>query len=164
MPALMNTNFPFRSIHQHIKLHFVSFCLFRCFLLSRCVYLLIYFIDELLLIYLNGNSKMWVLFTHESLAASQWTQQLTQKVTLNSAQSLLWLSMNPESFELFAFIYFFILITLFFSFRPICGRTMKRWWRGWRGSWLKKKARDLLSTRTSSTSAEITSSSRYAGG
>lgn len=24
MPAFMNTNFPFRSIHQHIKLHYMS--------------------------------------------------------------------------------------------------------------------------------------------
>lgn len=124
----MNTNFPFRSIHQHIKLHFVSFCLFRRFLFSRCVYLLIYFIDELLLIYLNGNSKMWVLFTHKSLSASQWTQQLTQKVTLNSVQSLLWLSMIPEPFELFAFIYFWFFFKLHSFFH--LGLSVGEQWRG----------------------------------
>lgn len=48
-------------------------------------------------------------------------------------------------------------------FRPICGRTTRRWWHGWRSSSLKKRARDPLLTRTSNTSAEITSSSRYAG-
>lgn len=48
-------------------------------------------------------------------------------------------------------------------FRPICGRTTRRWWHGWRSSSLKKRARDPLSTRTSNTSAGITSSSRYAG-
>lgn len=47
--------------------------------------------------------------------------------------------------------------------RPTCGTTTKRWWRGWRGSWLKRRAPGPSSTRTSSTSAEITSSSRSAG-
>lgn len=48
-------------------------------------------------------------------------------------------------------------------FRLICGITMKRWWDGWRGNSLKKRAQGPSLTRTSSTSAEITSSSRYAG-
>lgn len=44
MPALMNTNFPFRSIHQHVKLHFVSFCLF-------CRHIIVtYFMDYLLIV------------------------------------------------------------------------------------------------------------------
>lgn len=47
--------------------------------------------------------------------------------------------------------------------RPTYGTTTRRWWRGWRGSWPKRRAPGPSSTRTSSTSAEITSSSRSAG-
>lgn len=47
--------------------------------------------------------------------------------------------------------------------RPTCGTTTKRWWPGWRGSWPKRRAPGPSSTRTLSTSAEITSSSRSAG-
>lgn len=49
------------------------------------------------------------------------------------------------------------------SHRPICGIITKRWCPGWRGSWLKRRGPGLWSTRTSSASAETTSSSRSAG-
>lgn len=40
---------------------------------------------------------------------------------------------------------------------------MRTWWSGWRSSWLRRKGRGLLSTRTLSTSAGTTFSNRSAG-
>lgn len=56
-----------------------------------------------------------------------------------------------------------LLLLLPLLLRPTCGTTTRRWWRGWRGSWPKTRAPGPSSTRTSSTSDEITSSSRSAG-
>lgn len=53
IPAFMNTNFPFRSIHQHNKLHYMSVT----FVVFCCHQMFTYFIDQLL-IYLNKNSKI----------------------------------------------------------------------------------------------------------
>lgn len=71
-------------------------------------------------------------------------------------------------FQEFIYQYMLFIHHLFFLFnsalfRPICGITMRMWWDGWRDSQLKRRAQGPSSMRTSSTSAEITFSSIFAG-
>lgn len=169
MPALMNTNFPFRSIHQHVKLHFVSFCLFCCcFLLSPNVYIVTYFVDCLSLLIWMKIQNLWMLRNVTSNATIDTNGYLEFCAVIVVAV----FDVKGSHFKVICFLE----ITktscgwqglhshaALFLFRPTCGRTTRRWWHGWRDSSLKKRAHDLLSMRTSSTSAEITSSSRYAG-
>lgn len=60
------------------------------------------------------------------------------------------------------FLVYFI-ITFCVCDRRIYGTVMRTWWSGWRSSWLRRKGRGLLSTRTLSTSAGTTFSNRSAG-
>lgn len=160
MPALMNTNFPFRSIHQHIKLHFVSFRLFDC--CQMFTFWQILWTNCLLFIWMKIPTCRFYL----SIKAWQHHNECNnwrKKVTLNSVPTSRWLSMTFWVFRIVCIHLFKLLF--FLLFRPICGKTTtRRWWHGWRDSSLKKRVQDPLSMRTSSTSAAITSSSRYAGG
>lgn len=149
----MNTNFPFRSNHQHVKLHFVSFflSLLLFFLIPKCFHCHIFYG---LSAYSYGT-YLYQKFQNQSLTSNWWCKDLPWNLSIylksqNPVKSCGWQGLFSR--------------VAFFLFRPICGRTTtRRWWHGWRSSSLKKRAHDPLSTRTSNTSAEITSSSRYAG-
>lgn len=101
MPALMNTNFPFRSIHQHVKLHFVSFWLY-------CRHIIvIYFIGYLLIVLIwMKMTKSWFC---SSLNAWKHHKELMQDLTWIRCNHYCSLKKNVTYFT-----------TFFLSHRNIC--------------------------------------------